>query len=69
MKLEPIYESHVGFRLPHFLKCSKCGQEISGTNRQGLAKYAQEKGWVYDCENNRVYCEVCGKEIGVYGKR
>lgn len=69
MKLEPVYESHVGFRLPHFLKCSKCGQEISGTNRQGLAKYAKEKDWVYDYKNDRIYCGVCAKKMEVYEEK
>lgn len=44
------------------IHCDFCGYELTGNNIGNLTDKANDLGWKYDYENDRVICRNCQEE-------
>jgi len=61
-----VYKVGVGqidYREPYFIKCSICDWEISGNSIEEVEREARERGWMYNYNEDLVFCPDCWAEV------
>jgi len=61
MKTYKISLSNICYRNPYYVQCAKCGKILSHSDVETLCDIANVEGWVYDYEEDLIYCDECKK--------